>query len=1039
MYTTTIKLNEEKSVTITAGREKVSSIRYHIEEPLNIQQSTISGTGCITTALFHTGKNSWEWNERPEGMQDAYEQDRAEYIAAIPEKVTSRSISALPPTDWYKKYLPTDEELEQVREARKTPEERAEEEREVQEREERCQKAEEERKQEAERSAQAREELIKKYDFLTPVAPGGYASAALASKNIKRLLSRMWPDVKFSVRSETFSGGDSVNVTWTDGPQSKDVDAVINDFQDGGFDAMTDCSYHVSNDMHVFGSAKFVHSWREISAAEVEKYIPVVTEAVNNLEKGKSETIGNTGYGIRRDHGERFDIWDTTREYMGNSWGIKGVAEMIARNEINVPAVDIWAAPVAPAAPAAPEVAPAAPVAGGVTISHNEEKNGIEVSFPTRPEADKIEWLKNHSFRWSRFNKIWYRKYSPAAMEEARRYFAPVDTAESPAAVSYEPDQEAASEMPEAPTEQEPEEEEEIDIPLSGCAITPQDMREAALNDTLGVPAVASIPPAETRRNVREAIEAEEDFEFYPTTDEIIADFIDCIGYWRSDDGRKWWNCRHASVLDIGAGNGKVLMAVSKLMPDVELYAIEKAATLRAALDPKIYVIGTDFLEQSLIDKTPDVIFCNPPYSQYEQWTDKIIREASAKEIYLVIPSRFEDSEQIAEALEYRGVKDVRKMGVYSFLNSPDRAARATVNLVKISLEHTKRDSFDCLFKEEFKDFVEKFEGFEEPEEHAAFDLIEVGEGYIKALVEMYRREIAKIKRNYGLLSGLDVGLMKEFGITPTSVQIGLKEKLKGLKNVYWKEILSRCESVTSRVISSKRQRLVERLQEHGKVDFTEENIYAVILWLLKNTNGTMDEQLVEVYEKFINKANIRNYKSNKKVYGADQWRYGQEKPTHVYLDYRIIQEGYYGLKTEWESGPLYSLRQSGCDRLQDLMIIARNLGFECSPDYRINWWSSDKTWSPGKPEEFHCNYHGEDIVLMEVKAHKNGNLHIRMNQKFALALNVEYGRLKGWIHSKEQAADEIKDPKAGQYYKSNLTLLASAVLPMLEHRAEAA
>lgn len=51
---------------------------------------------------------------------------------------------------------------------------------------------------------------------------------------------------------------------------------------------------------------------------------------------------------------------------------------------------------------------------------------------------------------------------------------------------------------------------------------------------------------------------------------------------------------------------------------------------------------------------------------------------------------------------------------------------------------------------------------------------------------------------------------------------------------------------------------------------------------------------------------------------------------------------------------------------------------------------------------------------LVEVKAFKNGNMHLRFAPDFMLALNVEAGRLLGWIRNPAQACDEmeISDPE---------------------------
>ena len=44
-----------------------------------------------------------------------------------------------------------------------------------------------------------------------------------AAKRLRRDLREQWPGVKFSVRSERFSGGNAINVSWTDGPADREV------------------------------------------------------------------------------------------------------------------------------------------------------------------------------------------------------------------------------------------------------------------------------------------------------------------------------------------------------------------------------------------------------------------------------------------------------------------------------------------------------------------------------------------------------------------------------------------------------------------------------------------------------------------------------------------------------------------------------------------------------------------------------------------------------------------------------------------------
>jgi hypothetical protein len=55
---------------------------------------------------------------------------------------------------------------------------------------------------------------------------------------------------------------------------------------------------------------------------------------------------------------------------------------------------------------------------GGITVSENTEKGGIEIRFPSKPETEVLERLKANGWRWSRFSSCWYKR----ASEEARTF-----------------------------------------------------------------------------------------------------------------------------------------------------------------------------------------------------------------------------------------------------------------------------------------------------------------------------------------------------------------------------------------------------------------------------------------------------------------------------------------------------------------------------------------------------------------------------------------------------------------------------------------
>lgn len=95
-----------------------------------------------------------------------------------------------------------------------------------------------------------------------------YLSCAETAKLVRAALKTAFPGIKFSVKSSTYSGGASIDVNWTDGPTSKEVDAIAKRFEGAAFDGMIDLKeYHTSslNGERVRFGADFVMSQRDLS------------------------------------------------------------------------------------------------------------------------------------------------------------------------------------------------------------------------------------------------------------------------------------------------------------------------------------------------------------------------------------------------------------------------------------------------------------------------------------------------------------------------------------------------------------------------------------------------------------------------------------------------------------------------------------------------------------------------------------------------------------------------------------------------------
>ena len=108
---------------------------------------------------------------------------------------------------------------------------------------------------------------------------------AAAAKAIRAELKKAFPKTKFSVRSESYSMGDAVRVSYNDGPTLDSVDEIIRKYQYGKFDGMSDC-YEYTNDRTDIPQSKFVTAQRTLTddiyqtvLAEFSKYFESLKNA----------------------------------------------------------------------------------------------------------------------------------------------------------------------------------------------------------------------------------------------------------------------------------------------------------------------------------------------------------------------------------------------------------------------------------------------------------------------------------------------------------------------------------------------------------------------------------------------------------------------------------------------------------------------------------------------------------------------------------------------------------------------------------------
>lgn len=510
-----------------------------------------------------------------------------------------------------------------------------------------------------------------------------------------------------------------------------------------------------------------------------------------------------------------------------------------------------------------------------------------------------------------------------------------------------------------------------------------------------------------TALRVKELKDADQDFEWYPTTQEIIDKVVNDLSNYRDVPD---------SVLDCGAGDGRVLMQ----LPARNRYAIEKAKPHLEALDKEIYVVGTDFHQQTLIDKKVDVVFCNPPYSEFDLWATKIVSEANASVAYLVVPERWQKSDSIKAALSKRSA-NTKVLGSFDFLGA-DRSARAKVEIVKVSFERNDRrfygpsvDAFGVWFDSNFElqkaDHSELEDNLDSRVEAEQSNELVDGRDLVTTLDRLYQRDLQVMMTTYRQLGTIDGNLLKEMSVDMASVRSALASKIKGLKHIYWNELFGAFDKITSKLTSRSRQQMLDKLTSSTSVDFSAQNAYAVVIWVVKNANSYFDDQLIDTFEKMVEEANVVLYKSNKKTFGSDSWKWGRTPDglDNFALENRVVFSRCGGISTsEWayERERYNGLVERAKLFIDDLLVVASNLGFDI--EYGLRAMSFE--WVSGKKNSFYATdiRSGKRVQLVEVKAFKNGNMHMKFNQSFIGRMNVEFGRLKGWVRSPAEAVKEM-------------------------------
>lgn len=506
--------------------------------------------------------------------------------------------------------------------------------------------------------------------------------------------------------------------------------------------------------------------------------------------------------------------------------------------------------------------------------------------------------------------------------------------------------------------------------------------------------------------------------------------------YYDSKTERHYNRVSIDSLLDVGAGDGRVFCAIkdideNNLFAIAESYGIEKA---RAQSDDLIrrgvFIIGRDFFQTTLIDKKYSVIFSNPPYSIYEEWTLRLLRESSFGLMYLVLPVRWEGNKEILRELKRF---DYKNIGEYDFIHG-DRAARARVNLIRINNKIVKGEGYkEYIEPDPFTRWIEenigKFDCMPETEiykyeEEERFLKVKK-DSTIDDLVDDYAAEMNSLITGFKSVVHLPENVVKAIGLNKESFLKIIKDNIQTLKTRYWRLAFEKLEAITDRLTYDMRYNLIGKMDKFNTLDFNAGNIRSIVIWIIEHYNKYTKKQTIDLFNKLTEPDYIKAYKSNTH-WDKDTWRYSAKypdgRPEKYILDYRFVaraRHGCYG----------YNKKLS---IVNDLIVVLRSLGADIPSGVCVDANENQKL----QGVIFYDHKKNKHETAFECRFYQNGNVHLKVNKELMTKFNVEVARILGWVRSPKDIQDEFEmsEEEAVNYWQTPaLKMIGTGDIKMLE------
>jgi hypothetical protein len=130
---------------------------------------------------------------------------------------------------------------------------------------------------------------------------------ALAGANLRKELKHRYPNTKFKVTTDSYSGGSSLSVKYLDGAKLEDIDAIAKKYVYGHFNSMDDIYEYDKDNTDLYGEVKYAFVERSYSKESFEE---AILEEAANVELKFYEY---SGYSITGDYNDECRVYGNLR------------------------------------------------------------------------------------------------------------------------------------------------------------------------------------------------------------------------------------------------------------------------------------------------------------------------------------------------------------------------------------------------------------------------------------------------------------------------------------------------------------------------------------------------------------------------------------------------------------------------------------------------------------------------------------------------------------------------------------------------------